>query len=780
MARSESEHAMPGGSYQFEDFELDSGAYELRRTGRVVRIERIPLDLLFFLVERRGQLVTRQEIIERVWGKDVFVDSDTSVNTAIRKIRQALREDPDKPRLLFTVAGKGYRFVTPVAKAAPAIKEAAIPAQVDPLTAAVPKPTRYVETVPGKGYQLIAAAPEASPDTEPEPQELEPKEKTSTPPILPMLTWAGVGVVGVAAIVMLYLWQPWRTANRPLQRLSLELPGFTLPPDTMQGASLALSPDGGRVVYTVRASDGTFRLYAKALDQEQAVPLTGTEGGYAPFFSPDGKTVAFFASGSLKKIAIEHGEPVVLCNAQKGAAGGSWGDDGNIIAALGDGVLSRIPPDGSTVQPVTQLRPDKKDLAHLWPQVLPGAKAVLFTAVPTHAFVVDSTIEWQSLRTGERTTVARGGYYARYVPSGHLLYAQTGTLFAAPMDLARPALTERAKPVASDLADPTSSGFAQFDYSQTGTLAFVRGKHPEQRLGWLDSTGRIEMSRQPAAAYNPAVRFSPDGKRLAMAEIGSDGVDVWVYAWERDTMTRLTFNALAWFPIWTPDGEHIAFMSGQDGGAPNLYYMRSDGVGQPVRLTKSDSRQVPYSFSPDGKRLAFFEFNPHTKADIWTLTLEKPESDNPKVKNPEPFLATPFDERAPMISPDGRWIAYESDESGRNEVYVRSFPGPGGKWQISTAGGDRPVWSKKDPALFYRTGAGMMAASYTGSGMAFVAEKPRLWATNKDLGSYFDLAPEGKRFAILQPVKAEGGAEHVVLLQNFFDELRRSVPAGQP
>jgi Tol biopolymer transport system component len=293
----------------------------------------------------------------------------------------------------------------------------------------------------------------------------------------------------------------------------------------------------------------------------------------------------------------------------------------------------------------------------------------------------------------------------------------------------------------------------------------------------LDSTGRTQSLRATPAVYDPAVRFSPDGKRLALGVIGSDNVDVWLYEWERDAMTRLTFDSYAWWPVWSPDGKHLAFMAGE---ASNLYYMRADGAGAAVRLTESKNRQVPYSFSPDGRRLAFFEFDPRTKVDIWTVPLDDAESDHPKVGKPEPFLVTPYDERAPMFSPDGRWIAYESDESGRNEVYVRPFPGPGGKWQISTGGGHRPVWSKRGSELFYGSTEGMMVAEYTANGDAFETGKPRLWAAKKDLGAYFDLAPDGKRFAVLQEAApVENGTEHVTFLLNFFDELRRRAPEGR-
>jgi Tol biopolymer transport system component len=337
------------------------------------------------------------------------------------------------------------------------------------------------------------------------------------------------------------------------------------------------------------------------------------------------------------------------------------------------------------------------------------------------------------------------------------------------MNVKRLALTGPAAPVVEDVMNSSAYGIS----------VYVRGKAERQRLVWLDSTGQTQPLRATSAEYNGSVRFSPDGKRLAVSIFEGGNPNVWLYEWELDRMARLTFTSSNWFPAWSPDGKHIVFSSVRHGG-PSLYWMRADGAGEEVRLTESKNEQYPFSFSPDGRRLAFYELDPHTNRDLWTLGLEDVESDRPKPGKPEPFLVTPFDERWPMISPDGQWLAYQSDESGRNEVYARPFPGPGGKWQISTGGGDHPVWSKKDHQLFFRTREGMMVASYTTSGETFLASKPRLWTAKKDLGEFFDLAPDGKRFAVVQEEASEqNGPQHVMVLQNFFDELRRRAPAGK-
>jgi serine/threonine-protein kinase len=252
-----------------------------------------------------------------------------------------------------------------------------------------------------------------------------------------------------------------------------------------------------------------------------------------------------------------------------------------------------------------------------------------------------------------------------------------------------------------------------------------------------------------------------------------------MYEWERDTMTRLTFPpGDDSYPVWAPDARHIVIASERYGGVPNLYWMRSDGSGDAVRLTESKSLQVPYSFSSNGKWLAFEELSSQTQSDLWTLPLEEVESDHPRTGKPERFLATPFNETSPMISPDGRWLAYSSDESGSFEVYVRRFPEAGGKWRISTSGGSNPIWSKTRAELFFRSDQGISMVNYTMNGDAFVASKPRLWAEKRDV-SFFAPAPDGDRFAIVQKSEPkEKPQTHVTFLLNFFDELRRKVPGG--
>jgi WD40 repeat protein len=609
-------------------------------------------------------------------------------------------------------------------------------------------------------------------------------ELAPQPTRLRVLPWGLAGMLALTTIVALsFLWRVTQSVSEPLMRLRVNLgPEFAL---AGEAASAILSPEGTRIVYMGGGTDGKVRLYTRLLDQEQAEPLAGTEDAYGPFFSPDGQFVGFFAAGKLKKISVRGGGTVELCDAP-GLYGGSWGEDGNIIAAFSvAGRLYRVPSGGGSAQPVTEFKQEKNEHTHRWPQVLPGAQAVLFTAHTTTVGYDDAAIEVQSLRTGKRKTLARG-YFGRYVPSGHLVYLRQGILYAVLMDVERLELSGSATPVITDVA-------SEMTFSRTGTLMYVRAKVARQTLMWLGRDGRTQPLRPVAAELLWSPRFSPDGKRLAVNVLTGGNLDVWVYELERDIMTRLTFTpGYDGFPVWSPDGKHIVFRSDRGGSSGNLYWMRADGAGEAVRLTESKYQQLPFSLSPDGKRLAFMELSSKTNNfDLWTLPLAEVETDHPKVGRPEPFLETPFSKWAAMISPDGHWLAYQSAESGNNEVYVRRFPGPGERWQISTDGeglGSRwtpsaarrnPIWSRKRHELFYRSREGMMVASYAANGETFVATKPRLWAEKRDLGD-FDLAPDGRRFAIVQAEATEPkGPSQVTLLLNFFDDLRRRVPSGR-
>jgi serine/threonine protein kinase len=638
-----------------------------------------------------------------------------------------------------------------------------IPAKVQPLLRrCVVKDPKYRLRDIGDAMPLLDAAPELAPARRP---------------------WVWIGVAAILAITAAVGWlRSPRPATHSLVELSANLsPGATVP--KFPPGQLALSPDGTRIAIIEQEAAGKKRLATRRLDQSQFAPLSGTEGADWPFFSPDGQWIGFFADGKLKKIAVTGGSPIMLCDAPV-PVGASWGDDNDIIAKLNlAGGLSRIPSGGGVPTPLTELKKEKGEVMHGYPQVLAGSRAVLFTVLTSGHSLDDADIDVLSVKTGERKTLHRGGFLGRYLATshgaGHLVYRSQNTVFAAPFDPDRLALTGATQPVLEDVS-------LSFDSSQTGTFVYLTGKSGPQRLiFWLDSTGKTQPLHLTPGFYWDS-RLSPDGKRLAFA-IGNVGVaGIWVKDLERDTTSRLTsLPGHNDWPAWTPDGKNIVFRSFQlDRNL--MYWIRADGSGEARRLTDGKTVQIPNSFSPDGKRLAYVQQNADGHWEIWTALVEG-DSDHPRLGSAEPFLRTSSDEMSPAFSPDGRWLAYQSNETGTFEVYVRPFPGPGAKHQISTRGGQFPIWSRNAHKLFFlASDRRIMVAAYTTKGDPFAAAKPQVWSEKRLLESsvpLYDLEADGRRFAVV--LYAVGTDEQepkptdsVTVLLNFFDELKRRVPAG--
>ena len=571
---------------------------------------------------------------------------------------------------------------------------------------------------------------------------------------------------------------------KPLVRLEVDL-GADVSLGSAAGTDTIISPDGTRVVFV---SQG--KLFTRRMDQPKAVELAGTDGAFAPFFSPDGQWVAFFSGGKLKKISVDGGAAIALCDAPV-ARGGSWGEDGNIIAALvsGGGALSRIPSAGGAPTAVTQLA--QGEATHRWPQILPGGKAVLFTSHTSTNGFDGANIEVVSL-SGDgadhrRKILQRGGTFGRYLPgsngTGHLVYINKGTLFAVPFDPGKLEVRGTPSPVLEEVASSTSNGSAQFEFSRNGTLVYRSGGGSGLlTVAWLDGAGKTQpLLAKPGAYGRPSL--SPDGQRLALEITDASGPDVWVYDWQRDILTRLTFGGLSTSPVWTPDGRYIVYLAPE-----GVFWTRSDGASKPQPLTQSKNRLVPFSFTPDGKRLIGSQNDPGNGFDLWTVPVES-DAAGLRAGKPEPYLLTPFDEREPMFSPDGRWVAYVSNDSGTHQLYVRAFPDKGGKWQVSSGAAAYPAWARNGHELFFHTADNqMMVANYTVKGDSFVTEKPRVWS-EKRLANFgavgtknYDLAPDGKRIVALMPVdapEAQQSRNHVIFLENFSDELRRKVPVAK-
>jgi serine/threonine-protein kinase len=580
--------------------------------------------------------------------------------------------------------------------------------------------------------------------------------------------WA-TSTVFLAAITGFITWNLKSTPPRPVTRTVITLPrGQKLA--GLDQAALALSPDGNQLAYVAMQS-GIQQIYLRSMDTLEARPVPGTEGATNPFFSPDGQWLGFFAGLKLKKTSLSGGAAVSLSDAAQ-SFGASWGSLGIVaFAPLQASVVQQISEAGGAPQPLTHL--EKGEVSHRRPEFLSGGKALLFSSAPNTFNWNTARIVAQSVSTGERRILIQAATHPHYSSSGHLLFVQGGNLMAVPFDPQHLTVTGAAVPVVEGLLHSTTSGTAQYSVSTSGTLAYIPGvSHADERsLVWVNRRGEEQALNAPSRPY-VFPKISPDGKQVGLAITGQE-TQLWLYDLSRETLTRLTFDGtLNLNTIWTPDGKSIVFQSNKD-GPPNIYWQRADGSGGLERLTTSDFVHFPVSMSPDGQLLAYGEINPTTGYDLWILRL--------KDRQAMPFLRTPFTESVPQFSPDGHWLAYISNESGRYEVYVQPYPGPGGKWQISTDGGTEPIWNPTGRELFYRDGSKMMSVEVsTQSGLT--TGKPRMlfegpYQPSPATTPNYAVSPDGQRFLMLKFVGTpEEAPMQINVVLNWFEELKRRVP----
>jgi eukaryotic-like serine/threonine-protein kinase len=560
-------------------------------------------------------------------------------------------------------------------------------------------------------------------------------------------------------------------APRPVSRTVIALP----PGQRIAGLdrpALALSPDGSELAY-VAIQSGTQQVFLRAMESLEARPVAGTEGAVSPFFSPDGQWLGFFADQKLKKVAVSGGAVLTLGDAAD-PEGASWSSQGTIAFAPSTvSALHQVPQGGGAAQPLTRL--GKGEATHRWPAFLPGGAAMLFGYGTTSGNWENQQVAVVSVGTGERRNLVQHGMCPAYAPSGHLVYVQRGSLMAMPFDPRRLAVTGAAVPVVDGVLQ-SSTGAAQYSVSAAGTLAYVPGGVQAARLSpvWVTRNGVEQSVAAPARGYSYP-RLSPDGLRLAVC-VAEPETQIWLYDFARETLARLTLEGeLSGLPTWTADGKRIAFTSKADGPL-NLFWQLADGGGAAERLATSENNDTPMSWSPDGQLLAFGEVNPTTGFDIWVLRMSD--------RKAMPFLVTPFNESTPRFSPDGRWLSYASDESGREEIYVQPYPGPGGKWPISAEGGREPVWNRNGRELFYRSGDAMMVVDIA-TQPAFAAGKPRVLFR----GAYeptvftvanYDVSPDGQRFLMLKrSEQAAAAPTQINIVLNWLEELKRRVPTAQ-
>jgi serine/threonine-protein kinase len=581
-----------------------------------------------------------------------------------------------------------------------------------------------------------------------------------------------MGVAGLAmgaALASVLVWTVLRPDTSPMQGTSrFEV---TLPSDLElagERCPIAVSPDG-RTLAFVGTSGHEDQLYLRSLDSLEVRPIPGTEGAHSPFFSPDSRSIGFFAGGELMKVSVDGSTRVALCDVEDGREA-SWAPDDTVVfSRSGATTLYRVSASGGQAQQIAGLEAERGEMGFWSPHVLPGGRSVVFTAV-SGGGEQSRKIVAASMTTGERRTLIEGGAGPCYAPSGHLLYSRGDSLMAVRFDAGSLETSGAPVPVIQNLENTGSRG--HFGFSDGGVLTYV----PNRETGWTspvwsDLDGALEPIELPPRNYwSPSL--SPDGTRVALS-ITSDVMETWILELDRGTLNKFTFEGGNHIPVWTPDGRRLVFSSDREGPF-NLFWKPADGTGVAERLTTSDWHQDPSSWSPDGKILAFAQDHPATDWDIWLLHMDGDRRE-------ESFVRTDFSERHPMISPDGQWLAYASNESGRFEVYVQPFPAGGQKWLISTQGGTAPLWARDGTKLFYRDGDTLLMVRVE-TGPTFSAGRPQvlLEAPMRVFSGYgtpdYDVATDGHRFLMI-PLATQPPRRHIHVVLNWFEELRRLVPS---
>ena len=594
---------------------------------------------------------------------------------------------------------------------------------------------------------------------------LSPASRNSRTPFL-VLAGAGLIALGIAGGALWMRRTGGQTVAPAVTRTTVTVAaGQEL--DTRGGAApLAIAPDGRRIAY-VADDRGRTQLYIRSMEAFDAKAVPGTEGAQYPFFSPDGEWVGFFAERKLKRVAVRGGSPVSICEAPVLGHGGSWSRDGTIVFDPGDVGLLRVAAAGGTPERLTSQDPSIDAANISWPHFLPGGRALVATvglpggATSELAVFSIETREWHRLGPGSQ---------AQYLPSGHLLYHATavreGELHAVAFDAGT--LSVRGTPVGviDTVFRAQNGGGAYFAAAQDGTLIFTPGGYA-RTLVRVDRHGRrTPLTDERRGFRHPEI--SPDGRRVAVT-VDPRPSQVWVYDLTRRSGIPLSTKEHSLGPLWSPDGTRLTYSSGLD-----IFWRAADASGEPERLLTRDGAQYPTSWSPDGQLLLFDDaaLATQSSADIWILTRQGAA---------RPLLATPYEERAGRVSPDGQWLAYHSDESGRLEVHVRPFPNvSGGKWTISTTGGRRPVWSGNGRELFYASGSSVMRVAVETRGRAFSAGTPELLFSGPfDLATTdFSVTPDGSHFIMVEgDPNARPTLINVVL--NWTEEIPRLV-GGTP
>lgn len=699
---------MDGGtSFTFGRYQLNVESLELLRDGHAVGVPPKTFDVLVLLIKNRHRVVSKEEILKGLW-RDAFV-SDDSVSQCISSLRKALGDDSTEPAFITTVPRRGYRFIAAVTEAAPPSLQGA------PEPAPAPLP---VTPTP------VAVAPPEAPRR--------------------MLPWralaAAAASVGVGILIGLGL---GREAPRPL-RMNLQAPlGSTM----VSGA--VLSPDGTMAAFVAEDRAQGRRLWVTRLDGGEPRALPGTEGAAQPFWSPDSRVVAFFAAAALKKVSVDSGLPQTLAAVSLVPAGAAW-NYGSILFAGFRSTINVLPDTGGPILPLTTIDVKAGDLAHEWPEFLPGGDGAFL-------YSIDSS---NPDRAGTYVGSTRGGtprrllpdQHAIYAPPGYLVYVRDQTLMAQRFDSS--SLEVEASPIVigGNVAAPSIRNGAMLS-AAPGLLAYGGGM-TGGRLLWLDRTGQQDGAPVATDLHNPVA--VPGTDHLLVDGNGVSLVDL-----PRGTTTRLVADGST--PIPSPDGRRVLFNAARSGGISDLY-VRTIGSDDDELLLTTGENKLANDWTRDGRFVVFASRNARTGRDLWLLPMTGE-------RTPVPFSVAPGNEIQAQVSPDGRWIAYASNETGAWQVYVQSFPKAGSKRAVSPGGGAKPQWRDDGRELYYLAPDRALMAAPVGAGGDVGRPQP-LFQTPviADLSTYrsqFTVAPGGQRF-LFDAADPESAREPVTVLVNWM------------
>jgi Tol biopolymer transport system component len=574
-----------------------------------------------------------------------------------------------------------------------------------------------------------------------------------------LLPWAVAGLFLLAALTLaiLYFRRAAPAVQAPVRFV------ITMPENATEIASPVISPDG-RTVAFLATSDGKRFLYVRPIDSVTAHRLNGTDDAYMPFWSPDSRYLGFFTDNKLKKIEVSGGPALTLCEARL-AAGGSWNRDGVIIFGLDTHGLQRVSAAGGSPTLALKLDDSRKEVVQAYPSFLPDGRHFLYQSWNGRG--EETTIFVASLDGGERKPLVKNDSNAAYVAPGYLLFARNTTLMAQSFDAAKLQLSGEPVPVVEQVAFNVASGYSNFSVSENGTLVYWNGSPLSRQLVWFDRVGKQLNVVGPPGEYNDVV-LSPDEKRAALQRDDNTNSDIWMMDLERGVPGRFTFSAeLDDDPVWSPDGSSIVFNAAR-GGVRGLYRKASSGAGNEELLAKVDVVTDGLDWSSDGKFIIFESSDTQTGANLWVLPLFGE-------MKPYVVLQTEFHETHGRFSPDNRWLAYVSNESGRNEVYVQSFPPSGGKWQVSTTGGAQPHWRADGKELFYLTPDRKLMAVDVNPQQTFEVGAPKLLfqttVARYEAPNRYAVSRDGQRFLINSAVKEVSHNMTVVL--NWTAETKR-------